>query len=135
MILATALTCLAMNVYFEARGENLTGQHAVAQVTMNRAKRDEKNVCTVVTKRKQFSWTNGMVKYRHGQYVLSNKAMPKDKRAWKMAQQIAALTLANNIPDFLHGATYYHADYVNPGWNKGMRVVAVIGQHKFYKLA
>src|SRR5882672_6919461 len=30
------ITCLARNVYFEARGEPLQGQYAVAEVTMNR---------------------------------------------------------------------------------------------------
>lgn len=135
MILSAALMCMSLNIYHESRGEGLVGQRAVAQVTWNRAKRDSGKVCEVVVKRRQFSWTIKNVKYRHGQYVLNKKMYPIDKKAWVVAKRIALLTMGGVILDFTHGATFYHANYVNPGWNKGMRVVAVIGQHKFYKLA
>src|SRR5262245_12358380 len=44
------LTCLAWNVYFEARGESLAGQRAVAEVTMNRkaSGRFADSICGVV---------------------------------------------------------------------------------------
>jgi N-acetylmuramoyl-L-alanine amidase len=57
--------CLALNDYFEARGESLAGRLAVAKVVMNRAmdKRYPKNVCAVIKQNKsrlsnrcQFSW-------------------------------------------------------------------------------
>ena len=49
------LTCLARNVYFEARGEPTAGQYAVAEVTMNRkaSGRYSDTVCGVVY---QKSW-------------------------------------------------------------------------------
>lgn len=138
MILAAAITCMALNIYHEARGEDLIGQHAVAKVTWNRAHEDKRNVCAVVVKRKQFSWTNnGNVKLEKGMYVLDDKMLPKNVRAWKTALMVAKLTMANATPNFLHGATYYHADYVRPAWSRSRRMtkVAVIGQHIFYKLA
>jgi N-acetylmuramoyl-L-alanine amidase len=35
------LACLALAVYFEARGEPVAGQLAVAQVVINRARSDQ----------------------------------------------------------------------------------------------
>ena len=63
------LTCLAGNIYFEARGEPLAGQYAVAEVTMNRvaSARFPGTVCEVVHEKRwdtsrqryvgAFSWT------------------------------------------------------------------------------
>jgi spore germination cell wall hydrolase CwlJ-like protein len=50
MVLAAALVCLSLNIYHESRKQPLAGQHAVAQVTWNRAGHDADRVCTVVTK-------------------------------------------------------------------------------------
>jgi len=55
---STDVECLAKNIYFEARGENIKGQLAVGLVTINRMK-DERwpdDVCGVVYQNKQFSW-------------------------------------------------------------------------------
>ena len=56
---ATSVDCLARNVYYEARGESLAGQYAVAEVTMNRKASlgYPKTVCDVVYQRDAFSWT------------------------------------------------------------------------------
>jgi N-acetylmuramoyl-L-alanine amidase len=133
MILTTAVMCLAMNVYFEARSESAFGQLAVAQVTMNRASHDPKNVCKVVTARRQFSWTIDKLKLRHGHYVLTVEDEPKNKKAWLMAQTIAKMTLIGRSYDFLKGATFYHTKGVNPKWNRHMILVAVYGNHRFYR--
>lgn len=136
MILATAMLCMAANLYHEARGEVIMGQHAVAQVTMNRAGRDPKNVCKVVAAPRQFSWTNkgtGLTKRANGKLVLTAKGEPKDKFAWNTAMKIAAVTLNGRMPDFTHGANHYHADYVNPYWKHSMAKVAVVGHHLFYR--
>ncbi len=50
--------CMLKNIYHEARGEGVEGMKAVALVTLNRAKQQNKTVCEVVYQRKQFSWTN-----------------------------------------------------------------------------
>ena len=56
---ARSLECLALNVYYEARGESLAGQYAVAEVTMNRksALGFPKTLCDVVYQKGAFSWT------------------------------------------------------------------------------
>ena len=65
---ARSLECLALNVYYEARGESLAGQYAVAEVTMNRksAARYPKTVCEVVYQKSAFSWTDDDVTIRAG---------------------------------------------------------------------
>ena len=56
---ARSIDCLARNVYYEARGESLAGQYAVAEVTMNRKAhpRFPSTVCEVVYQKEAFSWT------------------------------------------------------------------------------
>jgi hypothetical protein len=63
----TALSCIALNVYFEARSDNMSGQYAVAHVVLNRVQdnRWPNDVCNVVTQRNdnnvcQFSWWRRM---------------------------------------------------------------------------
>ena len=133
MLLTTAVLCLSLNIYHESRGESLTGQHAVAHVTMNRAKRDPKNVCQVVTKRRQFSWTTVYLEKRNGMTVLRKSGEPKDKKAWAMAKTVAKIALAGWTPDFTNGALFYHTKAVAPRWSKEFKLVTVIGQHKFYR--
>lgn len=135
VIITAAAMCLALNIYHESRGESLTGQHAVAQVTWNRANHDKKNICDVVVSPNQFSWTKGVFKSWGGKFVLSNSARPKESKSWEMAQHIATITLMNVVPDFTHGATFYHTKSVNPTWNRKLVLVSVYGAHKFYKQA
>lgn len=121
-----ALTCLALNVYHEARSEPLAGQLAVAQVTLNRAasERYPDTVCDVVWQRKQFSWTHD-----------GKSDKPREAQAWAQAQEVASivyhgtLTLDELTPDVLH----YHADWVTPQWAHNKQPVARIGSHIFYK--
>lgn len=133
--MTTAVICLALNIYHEARGESLTGQHAVAQVTWNRAKHQEENVCRVVASPHQFSWTSDKLGRSGGKLTLLDAGKPKDKKSWEMAQHIAKITVMNYVPDFTRGATFYHANHVSPVWNKKLRLVSVIGAHRFYKFA
>lgn len=136
MMLSTALLCLAATVYHESRSETTIGQAAVAQVAFNRAGQNPDHVCEVVTKRKQFSWTNGsLVERKKHRIYLTKKGYPHDKKAWDTAVKIAALTLRGSIKDFTKGATYYHASYVRPYWNRDLKLVSTIGLHKFYRVA
>jgi N-acetylmuramoyl-L-alanine amidase len=61
MILTTAAaTCLALNIYWEARNQDYDGQLLVAEVTMNRVYSDKfpNEICDVVYSKKAFSWTH-----------------------------------------------------------------------------
>lgn len=118
----TELTCLARNIYHEARGEPLEGQIAVAQVTINRVKdsRFGNTVCSVVYAPRQFSWT------------LDRKARVRDLKAWEHSLQIARAVLTQSTPIANFSALYFHTKQVRPRWKHGKRVVAVIGNHIFY---
>lgn len=133
-MLELAAVCLALNIYFEARSEPIGGQIAVAQVTMRRAANDRDKVCEVVMAHKQFSWLNGKTKKKNGM-VLAAFEQPKDKEAWKKAKKTANLVLTKRAWDHSNGATFYHTKKVNPKWNRKMKLVAVIGNHRFYQVA
>lgn len=131
MIIATALMCLSLNLYMEARGEPVMGRYAVAMVTINRAKQDHESVCREVFKPGQFSWTTGVRKVPGGWYV-PKRMTPKEEDAWRDAQIIAKTALDGRMPDFTQGATHYHATYVRPRWASAMVKVRTIGLHRFY---
>lgn len=135
MVIESAVICLAMNVYFEARGESTLGQLAVANVTLNRAKRDLKQVCAEVFKPHQFSWTTTRVRVVNGVHRLLHTNLLADIDAWHHALSVARAAVRKGMTDFTKGATFYHADYVQPAWAKSMKVTARIGRHIFYKVA
>lgn len=134
MILTTALMCMALNIYHEARGEPIAGQHAVALVTMNRAETND-NVCDTVLAPKQFSWTNNLIVKTKRGYALTKGGVPKDKNAWESAVFTARLALNGKLPDFTLGATHFHADYVSPYWAPKMVRLNLhgVGRHIFYR--
>lgn len=117
--------CLAGAVYFEARGEPLEGQLAVAQVVLNRAAsgRFPATICQVVTQPAQFS------------FIRAGKFPPVDKgsECWHRALAIADVArrklLAGQVAaDVL----WYHAAYVTPAWDREKVRVAQIGGHIFF---
>jgi spore germination cell wall hydrolase CwlJ-like protein len=118
-----SIECLARNVYFEARGEPLAGQYAVAEVTMNRRGWGpfRKTVCEIVYQPGAFSWT-------------SERRLPQPSgEAWASALRVAEAVYRQKHTPTLHGARYYHAVYVHPDWAKEKRRVAKIGRHIFYR--
>ena len=117
--------CLATAVYFEARGESLEGQLAVARVVMNRAVsgRYPPDWCSVVKQHAQFSFV------RHGQFPWVDTA----SAAWARAQGVARLAIANVVPSVDNSVLWYHADYVAPTWGHRLNVVEKIGAHIFYR--
>jgi spore germination cell wall hydrolase CwlJ-like protein len=120
---ARSLDCLARNVYYEARGESLVGQYAVAEVTMNRMASPfyPKTVCEVVYQRRAFSWT--------GMWDLEPAAGP----AWQRAVRVAEDVYYQRRPAMMQDVTHFHANYVEPDWSKELQQVARIGKHVFYR--
>lgn len=116
------LQCLAENVYYEARGEPLVGQYAVAEVTMNRVASREfpDSVCEVVHTRGAFSWT----------YEASLPA-PYGYE-WRRARAVASSVYDNVEAPLVNGALYYHATHVVPAWAATRTQVALVGRHLFY---
>lgn len=125
------LDCLAMNIYKEAGYEPFEGKVAVAQVTLNRVADAEfpNDVCSVVYQKTkgtkvvcQFSWYCDR----------THRKRPVGDEAYSESYEVAKKVLLENFKlDSITEALYYHADYVNPKWNKIK--VAKIGRHIFYK--
>ncbi len=112
--------CLARAVYFEARGEPLEGQLAVAQVILNRVAsgRFADTVCAVVNQRGQFSFDRSRT--------------PADGRDWRIAKAIAAIAATAGWDAVAPRATAFHAVRVAASWT-AMRKVGTIGNHIFYR--
>ena len=117
--------CLATAVYFEARGERIEGQLAVARVVMNRASsgRYPPDWCSVVKQPWQFSFV------RHGQFPSIDTA----SSAWARAQGVARIAIANVVPSLDQDVLWYHATYVAPSWGRRLSMVERIGTHIFYR--
>ncbi len=123
--------CLAEALYFEARGEPVAGQFAVAEVILNRrdSRRFPNTVCGVVnqgTGKKyqcQFSYTcDG---------IAENIS---ERKAWLRVGKVARLILAGAPRKLTHGATHYHTNAVNPNWARVFPKTASIGVHYFYRM-
>jgi hypothetical protein len=117
--------CLATAVYFEARGESVEGQLAVARVVMNRAAsgRYPPDWCGVVKQPAQFSFV------RHGEFPYADT----NSDAWKKAEAIAELAAANVVPSVGPDVLWYHANYVAPSWGHRLSMAQRIGAHIFYR--
>ncbi|OYY71928.1 cell wall hydrolase [Sphingomonas sp. 28-63-12] len=117
------LACLAGAIYFEAKGESLAGQLAVAQVVMNRTTsgRFPSSICSVVTQRGQFSFVRGghMPSIAHG------------NASYRRALAIAQVAMDKAWESPVANALYFHARRVSPGWR--LTRVAAIGGHIFYR--
>ena len=130
--------CLAQNIYWEARSENIEGQIAVAFVVLNRLKNKKypNTICNVVKegptlvgtsfpKRNtcQFSW-----------YCDGRSDIPKNTTSWDIATTLTyEILVLNKYADPIDGATHYHATYVSPNWAKRLAKTKQIGIHIFYK--
>jgi spore germination cell wall hydrolase CwlJ-like protein len=128
------LTCLAENVYHEARGEPLAGQYAVAEVTLNRVASPfhPSSICEVVhqqawdPRRRRyvgaFSWTE----------IKETLGRPRG-RAWRRAVEVAAAVYERRAAPQLDGALFYHTTDIEPEWAKTKTPIATIGNHVFYR--
>jgi spore germination cell wall hydrolase CwlJ-like protein len=123
--------CLTEALYFEARGESVKGQFAVAEVILNRVDsvRFPGSVCKVVhqgTGRKfqcQFTYTCD-----------GNKETVHEKAAWDNVAKIAKIMLSDGPRRLTRGATHYHTTSVLPRWSRGFALTTTIGVHRFYRM-
>jgi spore germination cell wall hydrolase CwlJ-like protein len=128
---AKAEKCLANAVYFEARGEPVRGQMAVAQVVMNRVFSPfyPNDVCGVV-------YQNA---HRHNacQFTFACDGIPDvvtEQDMWIRAKRIAKETLDGKLwlPE-IGKSTHYHAYWVRPSWVGEMKKMFKLGVHTFYR--
>ena len=122
--------CLTEALYFEARGEPLEGQIAVAEVILNR--RDSgaypNTVCGVVQQGTGEKW---MCQFSYFCDGLSDE--PRDRQAWNHLGRIARVMLDGAPRELTQGAEFYHTKAVDPYWNDEFYQTAEIGAHLFYR--
>jgi len=116
--------CLANAVYFEARGEPIEGQLAVAEVVLNRTRsgRYPNTICEVVTQPWQFSFV------RRGNIPRADRR----SESWRRAVAVARIAEAGASRLLPNDVLWYHADYVSPSWGRRLARNTKIGLHIFY---
>ncbi|MBW4710515.1 cell wall hydrolase [Roseobacter sp. YSTF-M11] len=124
------LRCLAEALYFEARGETVKGQFAVAEVILNRVKSERfpGSACGVINQ--------GTGKKYQCQFTYTcdgHKEIIAEPRAYDRVSKVARAALNGDAPDLTEGATHYHTTAVNPRWSRVYTKTAAIGDHIFYR--
>jgi len=132
-----AITCLALNIYFESRNQPIEGQVAVSQVVLERVKSKKypNTVCEVVFQGPTYSWSvNYPIRDRcqFSWYCDGLSDKPKDEIAWLNSLEVAE-KVYYGLTDTVKGATHYHSVKVDPWWAKYKVKVKQIGDHIFYK--
>jgi spore germination cell wall hydrolase CwlJ-like protein len=135
--------CLAQNIYYESRTDNLAGQAAVADVVLNRVydTRYPNTICEVVKQGPISKWWK---EEKDKEVPIKNKCQfswycdgkPDDNPTgdkWRQAQELAyKMYHQDYLRGISEGSTHYHATYVNPKWNRNMHLIGRIGLHIFY---
>ena len=123
--------CLAQAVYFEARGEPLIGQVAIAEVILNRvsSRRYPDSACKVVFQNKH------MKNRCQFSFACDGKSdRPRDITSWEQSLKVVALVMAGERSGVARRATHYHASYVDPHSRKSLAKVGEVGRHIFYRV-
>lgn len=140
--------CLAKNIYYESKSEDIKGQFAVASVTMNRVNdpRYPSTVCEVVkqvtisntTKKSvcQFSWY--CEKGKRGRDIpIKNKDGSVNQLVidqFQVASIVAITVLSSSVDDNTKGATHFHNPFTSfPPWRHELKKTMRVGNHDFYR--
>lgn len=123
-------TCLTQALYFEARGETVKGQAAVAEVILNRVDhpRFPDTVCGVINQ--------GTGKRYQCQFTYTCDGRPErisEQAAWEQVGKVARAMLDGAQRNLTKGATHYHTTAVRPKWSRTYTHTATVGVHKFYR--
>jgi len=128
--------CLAKNIYFEARNQDIQGQIAVGLVTINRvfSPKHPNSICEVVwrkLKNKNGKWV------AHFSWTLDGKSdIPGNLEMYedhiRLAEAMLAGRVLDNFVDITYGSTHYHAYYVTPWWSFKLSDTLDVGDHLFY---
>ena len=124
------MQCLAQAIYFEARGEPLDGQIAVAEVVLNRVDDPKfpKTICGVTRQ------GTGSGRGCQFSYVCDrNSDTMKSAVSRERSEKIASLMLAGRARTVTDGATYFHTRTSRPDWSRRFVRTAAIGHHLFYR--
>lgn len=123
--------CLSEVMYYEARGEGVDGEMAVAEVVFHRLRHGNygHSICAVVYEGAsspgcQFSFACNGALARH-----------KSPQPWRASEVLAARILTGQVAlrDTTENATHFHAVSVQPDWSYEMERTVQIGNHVFYR--
>ncbi len=122
--------CLAEALYFEARGETVKGQFAVAEVIRNRVKssRFPNSYCGVINQ--------GTGRKHQCQFSYTCDGKPEviaEPRSYATVAKVARATIDGKSADITKGATFYHTTAVRPSWSRKFTNTARFGVHLFYR--
>ncbi|GAA3261575.1 hypothetical protein GCM10020258_24970 [Sphingomonas yabuuchiae] len=123
------MQCLTAAIYYEAGGESIDGQRAVAQVVLNRARHPAfpATVCGVVYQG---------IERAHCQFSFAcDGALSRTPAiaGWSRAAQVAAAALSGGVYAPVGLATHYHTFAVAPAWNRAMVMTDMVGAHLFHR--
>lgn len=122
--------CLAEALYFEARGESVKGQFAVAEVIMNRVDHDyyPATLCGVI---KQGTGKKYQCQFTYNCDGVANNIYEHD--AFDRVGKVAKFMIDGAPRELTAGATHYHTKAVSPAWSRQFKRTATIGVHHFYR--
>jgi spore germination cell wall hydrolase CwlJ-like protein len=126
-------SCLSEALYFEARGESVKGQFAVAEVIMNRADHGTfpDSVCGVI-KQGTASGRKYQCQFTYNCDGVKNRIHERD--AYERVGKVAHLLLDGAPRELTDGATHYHTKAVSPRWSRTFPRTTTIGVHHFYRM-
>ncbi len=138
MIVSYFLTCLALNIYFEARNQPVMGQIGVSMVVLNRVNSTDypDNVCDVIYQGKHSKITGMPLRHKcqFSWYCDGLTDTPKDVDAYRWAEIIAKDVWDHKgKSDITNGSLFYHSMSVRPKWADKKTFVKRIGDHLFYR--
>ena len=123
------LECMALNLYWEARGEGREGMLAVGWVVLNRVDSHHfpDTVCAVVFEGGerppcQFSW-----------WCDGRSDRPRDGISWQASLAVAEQLLSDPPPDLTDSSLFYHATSISYPWKRERERTAQVGSHIFYR--
>ena len=122
--------CLAEALYFEARGETVKGQFAVAEVIRNRVKssRFPDSYCAVINQ--------GTGRKHQCQFSYTCDGKPEviaEPASYATVAKVARATMDGKSADITKGAMFYHTTAVRPSWSRKFTNTARFGAHLFYR--
>jgi spore germination cell wall hydrolase CwlJ-like protein len=124
--------CLAEALYYEARGEGIAGEEAVAEVIFHRMhmRNYPPSVCGVV-----YQGAQDGVACQFSFVCNGDMTRPKSPVEWQQANLLAEKILSGymQLVDATGGATSYHTIFVAPDWSSSLEKTVQIGNHVFFR--
>ena len=141
--------CLAQNIYYETRGETVSGQVAVATATMERLNDDRypHTICGVVKQatlnpktglpfknKCSFSWYCDGKSDKISFYDNKGRIVTHRVQMFVMASTVAAMTISDQIKPVCAGSNFYYNPHkANPNWASLYTEKCTIGNHVFLR--